>query len=752
MTDMQVQPESPLQMLMGQQQEAPQEQQMSQPQGGLSAVRDNQPREANLNDPKLAEMVMPIVDDIVKEGIPLEVIDQMVNLLKFAVENPDSYSDVRNQLLNVGAIDPEDMPEQFDPKLVSVLLIAFKIVRDKVAEASGISQVVPEEGAPAGTPEIMLARGGLAKLASQGRRGDNRLAHINPLEDRILRAYGGSGAINPNTGLPEYGFLSSAWKSVKGVVKKVAPIALPVAMIAMPWLAPAIGTGLAGLVGAEIGLGTATMLGGAVLGGTASGLTGGNVLQGAALGGLAGGLAPALGGGVSDALGLGLSQTGSATLGGAIVGAGAGYATTGTAKGALTGAAIGGASSGVGEGLAGMTGTGSALSTGLGQAARATGAGLTAGYNPKQSALMGLTSGLMSGYNYNGDNISQYQKALGNKVPDESLLGVNTNLSAPSIEGMSKLPSTQPTGINYNPNNMGMSSQPNATFEPNDVFDDYYGTHQLSPQEIAQAQAEASQTRYANGQLGPNPGTVTTDEFGRTSTVGIDPKTGGMTNTQQAGTYALENGQVVFKPTQPELSLWDRATGALGMGTTPTAGDVSSGTPWGKYAMYGTAGLLGLKALQGAPKEAQEAVGQLDSSQQEYFNRPNQSWDWAKMQRDAASNNMSLSQFMARNWPNITSGSYNVGYAKGGALSQIANFATGAGSGRDDTIDARLSDGEYVIDAETVALLGDGSSKEGAKRLDAMRQQVRSHKGKALSKGDISPNAKSPLAYLKGAR
>ena len=129
--------------------------------------------------------------------------------------------------------------------------------------------------------------------------------------------------------------------------------------------------------------------------------------------GLAGGLAPALGGGVSDALGLGLSQTGSATLGGAIVGAGAGYATTGTSKGALTGAAIGGASSGVGEGLAGMTGTGSALSTGLGQAARATGAGLTAGYNPKQSALMGLTSGLMSGYDYNGDNISQYQKALG---------------------------------------------------------------------------------------------------------------------------------------------------------------------------------------------------------------------------------------------------------------------------------------------------------------------------------------------------
>jgi hypothetical protein len=88
------------------------------------------------------------------------------------------------------------------------------------------------------------------------------------------------------------------------------------------------------------------------------------------------------------------------------------------------------------------------------------------------------------------------------------------------------------------------------------------------------------------------------------------------------------------------------------------------------------------------------------------------------------------------------------GYAMGGGA--LTRFARGAGSGRDDTIDAKLSDGEYVFDAETTALLGDGSSEEGAKRLDAMRAAVRAHKGKALAKGKISPNAKSPLEYLKG--
>jgi hypothetical protein len=55
-----------------------------------------------------------------------------------------------------------------------------------------------------------------------------------------------------------------------------------------------------------------------------------------------------------------------------------------------------------------------------------------------------------------------------------------------------------------------------------------------------------------------------------------------------------------------------------------------------------------------------------------------------------------------------------------------------------------------VIDAETVALLGNGSTKAGASALDMMRKQLRQQKGKALAKGKFSPDAKSPLAYMKG--
>lgn len=85
-----------------------------------------------------------------------------------------------------------------------------------------------------------------------------------------------------------------------------------------------------------------------------------------------------------------------------------------------------------------------------------------------------------------------------------------------------------------------------------------------------------------------------------------------------------------------------------------------------------------------------------------------------------------------------------VGYAAGGGVN-------GPGDGREDVIPAMLSDGEYVIDAETVALLGNGSSKAGADALDRFRVNLRKHKGKQLARGGFSNDAKSPMHYLNGA-
>ena len=97
-------------------------------------------------------------------------------------------------------------------------------------------------------------------------------------------------------------------------------------------------------------------------------------------------------------------------------------------------------------------------------------------------------------------------------------------------------------------------------------------------------------------------------------------------------------------------------------------------------------------------------------------------------------------------------------FARGGSTGGTSRkprteFAVhGAGTGRSDDIPAVLSDGEYVMDAETVALLGDGSSKAGAEKLDQLRVNLRRHKGANLAKGRFSVNAKSPEKYLAGGR
>jgi hypothetical protein len=78
-------------------------------------------------------------------------------------------------------------------------------------------------------------------------------------------------------------------------------------------------------------------------------------------------------------------------------------------------------------------------------------------------------------------------------------------------------------------------------------------------------------------------------------------------------------------------------------------------------------------------------------------------------------------------------------------------YVKGGGTGTSDDIPAVLSDGEYVIDAQTVSMLGDGSSDAGAAQLDKMREEIRKHKGKALASGKFAPNAKGPLSYMKRA-
>lgn len=59
------------------------------------------------------------------------------------------------------------------------------------------------------------------QLRRKGRNGDTILAHINPEEAGILQLLGGSGRINPYTGLPEFNFLKKAGDAIGSGLKSV---------------------------------------------------------------------------------------------------------------------------------------------------------------------------------------------------------------------------------------------------------------------------------------------------------------------------------------------------------------------------------------------------------------------------------------------------------------------------------------------------------------------------------------------------
>jgi hypothetical protein len=449
-----------------------------------------------------------------------------------------------------------------------------------------------------------------------------------------------------------------------------------------------IAPGLGTAIGTALGAsGTAAaMLGSAVLGAGGSALTGGNVLQGALFGGLMGGFGSAVGGAANNALGLGLGQAGQAVLGSGLVGGLAGAA---TGQGFAKGALQGAGGAYLGQAVGGLGGD--AFKTG----GNTFGNMMAAGYDPKTAALGGTLSGLAS--NMLRATPANTNSGLGLKSPSDAALGELR--SGPMT---SDLPGSEGA---YAGSGLQATTPPIQGGELS-----RFGT-----------------TNFITGEQGVIPGTAPNLGPAPVSPAGFDT--------------AQDIGSGLKMPASNPISQ---------VGTTPAPTGIlgTNVSPMQALALAGAA-----SSLAGAPPAAQAAVKQMSPEQQAYFNRPNISWDWDKMQRDASAAGMDLGQYMAQSWPQITGGTYDQiiqRKARGGALNSIARMARGAGSGRDDTIDAKLSDGEYVMDAETVALLGDGSTDEGARRLDAMREQLRRQKGKALAKGKFSPNAKSPLAYLKG--
>lgn len=87
-------------------------------------------------------------------------------------------------------------------------------------------------------------------------------------------------------------------------------------------------------------------------------------------------------------------------------------------------------------------------------------------------------------------------------------------------------------------------------------------------------------------------------------------------------------------------------------------------------------------------------------------------------------------------------------YSEGGLQNR---FVQGDGDGTSDSVPAMLANGEFVIPADVVSALGNGSNDSGANVLDNFLETIRAHK-QDHAPHELPPDSEGPLEYLSKAQ
>lgn len=529
-------------------------------------------------------------------------------------------------------------------------------------------------------------QGGLSQIMDQaqnvqaaGRGDDEMLLHVSPEEYEALTGMWGEPDINPDTGIPEYGFLSKLWKGIKKTVKKIvkSPLFAFIAPIALNIFAPGLGSAIGGWLGA--------------------------------------------------------TGKAAATIGNTIVRSGIG-AISGGKQGAISGALSGLTSAGVGADIGKKLGLSGATARIAGDAIMGGVAGEGTGVGFKQGALGAGMQSLM------GDPM---------RAMEEKLTGIGKDIFSPQGEfdvtpgSMTLDPSQQ------DPFGFGSETLPQTTLS-GAVLDSGVG-EVLDP----------SMWDRAKGWMGEHPWLTAGGAIAGAGALGMFDTPG------EQGPPDFSAGLPPgFNDPLPNLS-FDREQMPIqdyyNYGRGENAGEalffgnnaIPSTTPPGEGTGVGGFGApdevpLGNRMVPFQPKKLASGMAHgvewMLAQQSGWTKEGNTIYPpgWGAGQQRAHGGYID----------EYDHGGY-AEYKLGGLVRkyQSGGHVRGPGTGRSDDIPAVLSDGEYVIDSESVALLGDGSTNAGARRLDEMRDKLRKHKAKKLAKGGFSDEAREPMEYMaKGGR
>lgn len=554
----------------------------------------------------------------------------------------------------------------------------------------------------------------LAKHVQQKGRGkDQMLVHMTPREvqglQALAKANGGSLTINPETGLAEAGFLED-----------ILPI---VAMGAATYFtagaaAPALSAALSGTAAAGMGGAAAGALAGAGVGGIGAAIQGKDVAKGALFGG----------------------------LGGAISGGMGAY------DGAASANLFSSATPPVSPDVVNQVALDASVT---GQIPGQSGTALT----PVQQATLDPNAGLA------GTTPGMPPPPPG--IPPSAQAGINASrlTGQARIDALNRLdPSANAFGNAPGPDAEQALYRAENLARPTEVGN-IYRPGVPTPSDDDKAKVEAAKTLYQGfGTMGK---TATQALPGLAATMGMNEQDMGMPGTEPyKSASTLSPDFQGYTPRQPKPYYQPQYTRYAASGGLMDA--YQAGGPVERMSQMNTAlnpqgglypqGMVD-KTQYAVPTQRPTSMEVLDAGAQRTFNNGGSAKEkkqrasltadrtMAAMTADQAGlamlNNARYGANMTGARPLRSSGTLGdlpnvVGAARGG-LADLGGYSDGGrmlkgpGDGMSDSIPgvigrkqpARLADGEFVVPADVVSHLGNGSTDAGAKRLYAMMAKVR---------------------------
>ena len=583
-------------------------------------------------------------------------------------------------------------------------------------------------------------------LASLGRGPDSMLVHMAPGEVKSLQqlamAHGGSLTINPETGLPEAGFLS-----------KILPMVLGAGAMMIPGVGPLMA---AGLVGGGYAAATGSMKKGLMAGlgayggaGLASGLTAAGAASGAG----------AAGAGMPELLGNAGAELAAqpATFAGNLAQAGQGFTALPTSEAARTAFMGNAASKGVeaagvgglkGLGMAGLSALAPMMDTTTKQPEIKSDANMGQRYQFNAGTQTPTAAPDVPGYENQGQNFGKEQWYFNpsyEQIDNEAARKMYGFASGGPVEAMS------------NANAIGM----NTGYPQADIDTGAYATPYQQP-----ISRDMIQPQFAGGGSINLQGTFDTGGGQGGSQAG---------NSNNPQPFIGNNNAPSMMPqaqVMPSSNGFSGMPGGLqdllkNMAGFSFAGGGSIDTnapqnglfknllpPGGMQSGISNAAVGGYSFDPATQKYTQNASGAGDSSADPSSNGLiGRLLAQADMQGGSSgyAYNPTTQKFAAKEGSDATPAMAQGGISNLGDYSDGGRLLRGPGDGISDSIPAmigkkqpaRLADGEFVVPARIVSELGNGSTEAGARKLYAMMDRVQKARGKTVGKGKVAANSRA---------